>query len=266
VATEGAAGETGQLVTDINEMITRLEALVTSQQRFIAYASHELRSPLSVLYGELSLALRKPRDAAEYREAIQAALESTRQLKQLAEDLLTLARVANTYRDTARLLSVPELLQAASRKVAPPQREAEWLATDLADCEVRGVDLDLTRLFVNLLENALRYTPAGKHVYVRARAQEDRVRVWIADEGPGIAASERERVFEPFYRGERDQGSSEGGAGLGLTIVREIARTHGGSVRVADAAERDPAWGREGACFVVELPRGRGELARALSA
>jgi signal transduction histidine kinase len=253
VPTVGAAGETGRMVLDINEMIARLEALVTSQRRFIAYASHELRSPLSVLYGELSLALRKPREESDYREAIQSALESTRQLKQLAEDLLTLARVADSYHDDASVISLPSLLQAAIRSVEQTRGlRADWVTLDLCDAYVRGNERDLQRLFFNLLDNAQRYTPEGKQVHVRARRELNGVKVWIIDEGPGIAEEDRERVFEPFYRSPQAQASEFNGAGLGLAIVREIALAHGGSVRVLGPEERDPSWGA-GACLLVQL-------------
>lgn len=258
VPTEGAAGETGRMVLDVNEMITRLQSLVTSQARFIAYASHELRSPLTVLDGELSLALRAPRENAEYRAAIQAALDSTRHLKHLAEDLLTLARVANSYRDSTAEISARELLEGAVEhalraRQAPPQA----VRADLAEGWVRGNFRDLRRLFSNLLDNALRYTSEGQQVQVRARFQAERLLVWIADEGPGIPEADRTRVFEPFYRGPHDQASDAAGAGLGLAIVQQIAHAHGGSARALGSHERDPSLAGRGACLLVELPRAR---------
>ncbi len=249
VATRSGDRELAQVGGDIDEMIARLEALVTSQQRFIAHAAHELRSPLTTMLGELSHALRRSRDADEYRAAIEEALGATRRLSQLADDLLGLARLGAEQRPdaTSRL---DEVVTAATAEVASAA-EARGVALDARaeGATVRAPARDLQRLVRNLLDNAIRHTPRGGVVRVRARPLDDAMELRVTDEGTGVPAEERERIFEPFYRVARDE-RDDVGSGLGLAIVREIARTCGGEVTLA---ADDPTTG--GACFVLRLPR-----------
>ncbi|HWL84898.1 MAG TPA: HAMP domain-containing sensor histidine kinase [Polyangiaceae bacterium] len=241
--------EVAQLGSDVNEMVQRLDELVSSQQRFIAHAAHELRSPLTALYGELQQALRKERETVAYRQAIQHALEATRRLNLLANDLLTLAR---TQRETAK--------DAEPIALASTVEEARSLVVDLAKAREVSLEVelsggatvshwhhDLTRLFRNLLENAISHSPAGSTVRVESRHDGNMLYTWIADEGPGIATADRERIFEPFFRTPSATRNREG-SGLGLGIAREIARAHGGDVRVEDTPP-------PGARFLVVLPK-----------
>ena len=266
--------EVTQLAADINEMIGQLGALVKSQQRFIAHAAHELRTPLATLLGELSHALRRPRDAAAYRTTIEEALGATRRLKHLSEDLLMLARLGaapggpKEAPGHAREAPVPgsadvalrALIDEAGRLVQGEARERDvQLLLSVAEpapatLALRGSELDLQRMLRNLLENAIRHSPSRGTVEVRARVLPARprepqrlVELCIADQGPGIPEEERDRVFEPFYRGPSEQASDRHGAGLGLPIAREIARAHGGDVYV----QSGPG---PGAVVCVQLP------------
>ncbi len=243
--------EVTQLGSDVNEMVQRLSELVGSQQRFIAHAAHELRSPLTSLYGELQQALRKERDAASYRQAIQHALEATRRLNLLANDLLTLARTQRETAKDAEPIALERTVDEARELVAHLARTRE---VSLEMTLPRGVVVshwhhDLTRLFRNLLENAISHTPSGGKVRVESVRHGNMLHTWIADEGPGIDPADRERIFEPFFRTPGAIQNREGGAGLGLGIAREIARAHGGDVRV----EATPP---PGARFLVVLPNG----------
>jgi two-component system heavy metal sensor histidine kinase CusS len=237
--------EIARLGQDVDEMISRLAVLVETQQRFIANASHELRSPVTTLLGELSFALRRDRDAATYRGAIEEALDSTRRLKVVTEDLLALARVGAA---DLRLESVPlsKVTRAAveSTRAAADAREVALEIT----CDgpaVQGHAGDLERLLRNLIENAIRHSPRGGRVHVDAQGEVDHVHLRVTDDGPGIPYDVRERIFEPFFRlaGER---AEHAGAGLGLAIGRSIARAHGGDLWVDDSSH--------GARFVVRLP------------
>jgi two-component system heavy metal sensor histidine kinase CusS len=248
--------ELAKLGRNIDEMIARLEVLVESQQRFIALAAHELRLPLTTLYGELALALRRSRDAESYRAAIGEALDSTRKLKQLAEDLLTLARIG-ADRMGASIASVRDVVHAAESQVQGQAREREiTFEVTGDDCAVVGAAGDLERLVRNLLENAVRHSPPGSRVSIAIAVQNERVTVAVSDEGSGIAADEREKIFEPFYRGRGETERSSDGAGLGLAIVRQIARAHGGDVVLAEIANG------KGARFEVTLRRAADEPAR----
>jgi two-component system OmpR family sensor kinase len=241
VGTAKGSREVAQLGRDIDEMIDRLAVLVTSQQQFIAHAAHELRSPLTTLYGELSLAVRRERDAAEYRRTIEEALESTRRLRFLTEDLLALARMGAAVPIASARHTVPAILDEALAAIT-----ARPSITVTGDCrEVKGNAADLARLLRNLLENAIRHSPVNAPIAISLADRNSLVTITVSDQGPGVAEAERERIFAPFYR-VPDDTSREGGAGLGLSIARAIARGHGGDLRCQT--------GTTGAVFVVELP------------
>jgi two-component system heavy metal sensor histidine kinase CusS len=243
--------EAARLGRDVDEMIARLGVLLETQQLFIANASHELRSPVATMLGELSFALRKERDPAAYREAIEDALGAARRLKVLTDDLLALARVGGADLERERI-RLSEVTRAAARS-ARPAAEARDVAIDVAcdDCEVEGHAGDLERLVRNLVENAVRHSPRGGRVCVDARREGGEARLVVSDEGPGVQRAVRERIFQPFFRlpAGRPGATDEGGAGLGLAIARTIARTHGGDLRVDDAVDAP-----RGARFVVRLP------------
>lgn len=226
--------EIAQLAHDIDEMIDRLSLLVTSQRRFIAHAAHELRSPLTTLYGELSLALRRDRDAAAYRETIAEALTSTRQLRDLAEDLLALARLGAGPDQSAAPV---ELLATARQAVAA----ADWILKARGiraqvngdEVCVQGHARDLERMLRNLVENAGRHAKPGGEVHVTAGAANGIAWVRVADDGAGVEPQDRERIFEPFFRAAAERAQQDGGgAGLGLAIAQEIAQLHGGSIEL----------------------------------
>jgi two-component system heavy metal sensor histidine kinase CusS len=243
-----ASGDEAQLIQNLDEMIERLQNLFNAQRVFIAHAAHELRSPLSALYGELALALRRSRDAAEYRRAIEEAFASTRQLKGLAEDLLAVARLGATPPPSVEPIEVRGALDEAREIVA-----ADGVAPDVR-LEVSGrcrpalaSHRDLVRLLRNLLENAVRHSPQGGAVHVSLSDEGRDVAIAVTDEGSGIAREERGKIFTPFYRGTTVPTVSGAETGLGLTIARGIARAYGGDVVLDDAATA-------GACFRVTLP------------
>lgn len=240
--------EVVQLAHDVDEMVRRLEILVEGQQRFIAHAAHELRSPLTALYGELQLAVRRSRSADEYRATIEEALDSARRLKALAEDLLALARIGAEREPSRTPVALDEVAKNAASWVAgeAARRHIE-LAIDADGSSVLGHAIDLERLLRNLLDNAVRHCSEGGHVRVEARSDGDTVHLSVIDDGPGIPADDRERVFDPFFRAASER-RREGGSGLGLAIVREIARVHGGDVSVEEAP------GGKGALFRARLP------------
>jgi two-component system heavy metal sensor histidine kinase CusS len=247
VGRRGPDREIAQLGHDIDEMIERLSLLVASQQRFIAHAAHELRSPLTTLYGELSLALRKDREAEAYRKAIVEALASTKQLKDLAEDLLALARLGAGPAEVpahVSLLALAHEAASASAWVATPRQVVIQVSGQ--EAMVAGQPRDLLRLLRNLLENAARHaTPSGR-VTVEVQHDGSYATVTVMDDGVGVQPQDRERLFEPFFRGNEDRAGGEGGAGLGLAIAAEIARLHGGSVQLLASDQ--------GATFAVRLP------------
>lgn len=216
-----------QLATDLNAMIERLVGLLAVQERFIVHAAHELRTPLTALRIEIELALETGRTASDYEVALRGALESAQRLTELAEDLLQLARSKGTSMDATA--SVEDALADAIADVSPVGRGREVSILNAAlRANVRGDRRSLARLFRNILENAIRFSPRGGKVRVGGRLDDQRVIIDITDEGIGIHRDDEERIFEPFMRGVRDDGAE--GTGLGLSIARGLARTFGGDV------------------------------------
>jgi two-component system heavy metal sensor histidine kinase CusS len=250
VGTADGTGELAALGRDVDQMIDRLALLLRGQQQFIAHAAHELRSPLATLYGELTHAVRRPRDSEEYRVAIEQALRSTRKLKDLAEDLLTLARVGAKEAEPREALSVRAVIAEVVEDLRPAI-DARHILVRLADEDdalTDGRRNDLVRLFRNLIENAIHHSPMGGAIDVRLRVEAPDVAVEIADHGPGVLDADRAAIFDPFFRRSSKSSASPPGTGLGLTIARDVARIHGGDITLA----RTPQG--QGAVFVVRLP------------
>ncbi|MEO5726045.1 MAG: HAMP domain-containing sensor histidine kinase [Byssovorax sp.] len=246
------SAETRALANDLDYMIERLGALVAAQRTFISYAAHELRSPLATIRGELQLALRRPREAAEYRRTLEGLLGEVNALVLLAEDLLTLARAeadASAVQATPIGEAVTEAIrmargQADARKVTLREIVAGAAAEGT---QVRGARGEIARVVRNLVDNAVAHSPEGATVIVEASRVGERVAVAVTDEGPGVASGDAPHIFAPFFRGSKDQSGDQSGAGLGLAIAREIARRHGGDVLL------EPSHAG-GARFVLELP------------
>ena len=228
--------EVRPLVHAMNGYMDRLHALIGGQRRFIADASHQLRTPLTVLKTQAELALRAS-DPAAMREIVEGIARTTDATVHLANRLLTMARaehgvaegqlVSVSLSDTARQVGMA-LAMAAVGKDIDLSLEAEQ------DVLVTGNALLLHELLANLLDNAIRYTPAGGRVALRVLAAGDGAVLEVEDSGIGIAAGERERVFAPFYRAPGAQQVNGTGAGLGLTIVRDIAALHGAHILLDD--------------------------------
>lgn len=247
VAPDTSDPEMTQLAQDVNQMIDRLSKLLQAREEFITHAAHELRSPLTTLYGELAHALRRSRDSESYRAAIEGALESAQRLKGLAENLLTLARLGGGADEVHEVVWLNEVLDRANRAVAG-QATRHGVSILISDepRAVSGRSQDLERLFCNLLENAIRHSPRGGRIQITLTDAGDRLCVRVADEGAGVPEDERERIFEPFYRSPSAYGTP--GHGLGLPIARKVARAHGGDLTVVARAGG-------GGEFEVSLPK-----------
>ncbi len=240
-----------RLVEVLNTMLQRLQQAFEAQRRFTSDASHELRSPLTVIRGELELALRRERSPDEYRAVLASSLDEVVRLSRITEDLLTLARF-----DAGVLPVEPAPADAgrvAERIVERLRGTAEargvTLALDVAGGGEPMVDPGiLGQLVWNLTDNALRYTPRGGRVDVRLRSSPGELRLEVQDTGPGLG-DDPERLFERFYRpeGVRTPGEATSGTGLGLAIVRALAEGAGGRVEARNRPEG-------GAVVAVTLP------------
>ncbi|HSM37605.1 MAG TPA: ATP-binding protein [Longimicrobiales bacterium] len=222
-----------RLVAVLNGMLTRLESAFEGQRRFTADASHELRGPLTSLRGEVEVALRREREPAEYRRVLGSNLQEVDRLTRLAEDLLTLARSdAGVMQPRLEATDIGGLARAVVDRLAPRARDKDVRVEVAAVDDLEAiVDPDLIeRLLWNLVENAVKFTPAGGRVDVRVTRNGLRLLLEVRDSGPGLPDGDAERIFERFYRGDvaRTHGGDAAGTGLGLAIVRAIARAHGG--------------------------------------
>ncbi len=250
IRAQADASEYERLVGVLNTMLDRIDGAFEAQRRFTADASHELRSPLTALRGEIELALRRERSPDEYRRVLESALEETEDLSELAENLLTLAR-SDAGAIEPRLAQL-DLTRQVADTVAKLQARAEVQAVDLrfdragGRVPVLGDEALLERLTWNLLDNALKFTPEGGRVDVTVRSLNGDAVIEVADTGPGIPEADRERVFDRFYRADGIPGPE--GFGLGLAIVRAIALAHGGEASAENRVEG-------GARFRVRLPR-----------
>jgi len=252
--------ELGELAATLNDLLRRLDESFAAQRRFMADASHELRSPVAILQGEIDVTLsRGDRDAADYRESLEVMRRSVGRLTRIVRDLFLLARSdageVPLKRETVYLGEVVAQTVRAFRNLA-----AERQVTLVAECDdevaVRGDEDLLQRMTGNLIENAAKYSLSGTEVRIRCGVVGEQACIEVRDRGPGIPRHLQDRIFERFFRVDAarsaTQTSSGSGAGLGLPIARWIAEAHGGTLRLAKSDG-------EGSVFVATLPRLRGE-------
>jgi heavy metal sensor kinase len=245
--------ELGALATTINELLTRLETSFKEQQRFIADASHELRTPLAVLRGETEVALSKPRTVDEYQESLSLIKDEAERLSRIVEDLFILARqpIDAPAALTKESLSLSEVVRDCTRAAQVlAVRKGVRLKTDQNDSQtivLNGDDELLKRMMLNLLDNAVKYTPEGGEISVELARRNGHARIVVRDTGIGIAEPEQLHVFDRFYRVDNARSRALGGAGLGLSIVRWIVEAHGGNIGLESAPGK-------GSKFIVELP------------
>jgi two-component system, OmpR family, sensor kinase len=247
-----AAEELTVLSSSFNELLSRLDQNFESMRRFVADASHELRTPISIIRGEADVALSHERSAAEYRQSLAIVLDESRRLSRLVDDLLNLARAdAGHVKLQVREFYFNDLLAECCRSVQTlaTARNIRLECHTAEDLPYSGDEELLRRLVVNLLDNAIRYTPEGGTVSAALRSQGRELSIQVSDTGVGIAADAVPHLFERFYRADQARSRRDGGFGLGLAIVKWIAESHQGAV---DLASRPGA----GSTFTVTLPRG----------
>jgi heavy metal sensor kinase len=245
-----ASDEVSRLAVTLNGMLDRLEEAMARERRFVADAGHELRTPLANLRMELELASRRARTSQELEAAVRSAAEETDRLSRLAEDLLVLARTEGGKLPLRRERTDLDdlVVRTVDRFAARTADGGVRVRADVAPGTEADVDPDrLAQALGNLVDNALRHTPAPGEVTVSASRHDGMVRLEVADTGPGFADGFPERAFEPFARPDAGRSRPDGGTGLGLAIVRAVAEAHGGTV----TATNGPGGG---ASVVMEIP------------
>lgn len=248
---EESSTELEQLRDSFNDTLARLERSFDQLRRFTADASHELRTPLTALRSVGEMGLRGANSREDYRDVVGSMLEEVDRLSRLADELLTLARAEA---GEAKLRPEPLDLGALAREVVEhlsvlaEEREQSIELTVDGAVFVRADRVVLRQALVNLLDNAIKYSPEGTRIQVEAGVNGDCVFVQVRDNGPGIPEEHRERIFERFYRIDKSRSRELGGTGLGLSLVRWAAEAHGGRVAVESEA------GRRGSTFRLVLP------------
>jgi heavy metal sensor kinase len=246
----GTGDEVERLSVSLNRMIARLEESFQHISRFSADASHELRTPLTVLRGELELLLQRRADAEETRETIASALEEVDRLTKIVESLLAISRLdAGEGRMDRGRVDMGELVATTAdqmRLLAEDKNiSLRFVAQEKA--EVEGDRSRLKQVIVNLLDNAIKYTPENGTIQLKVSATNDSAVLEIEDNGAGIPAEALPHIFGRFYRVDKARSRQLGGTGLGLSIVKAICAAHGGKV---EAQSKEGS----GSCFRVELP------------
>jgi heavy metal sensor kinase len=248
IALEGPQDELKTLADTFDEMLGRLDASFTAQRQFVADASHELRNPLAVIQTNADVALQEEGVPIEVRSRLEAVRRASERMRRLVDDLLALARLelASGSRTDVDLAAV---VDEVSDELGPLARAAGLELETHTEAGLHVVaDRDaVKRALANLLDNALRYSPASGAVRIGAGRRNGWAVLSVADDGPGLSEGEQERVFERFWRSDSSRSRESGGAGLGLAIVRRIAESHGGDVAVTSAPGA-------GSTFEIRLP------------
>jgi heavy metal sensor kinase len=249
--TSGSGDELDQLSLVINELLTKLERHHQRVTKFTADASHELRTPLAAMRTSIDVALQRPRDLNEYRTALEALADQCDRLTAVVEKLQLLARAdAGRLQAKVEPVDLSQLVRETAEFLSPLAEE-RGLAIE-CDAKpgvvVMGDHAYLRQVLVNLIDNAIKFTPRGGSILASVAAEGDRATVAVADRGIGIASEELEQLFERFYRS--NSARTQKGSGLGLSICRSIVESHGGTISAASRTG-------EGSVFTISLPRAR---------
>ncbi len=251
---ENPEDELGRLGIVFNEMLGRLQAAFDQLRRFTSDASHELRTPLTAIRSVGEVALQDQRSPAEYRDVIGSMLEEVDRLTRLAESLLALSRAdaghVQLQREEVPLLRLAEEASSVVEVLAEEKRQQIDIAGD-ANFLVSVDRLILRQAIVNLLDNAIKYSPQGSQILVRVQSGGDKqVFLDVIDQGPGIPNEHQPHVFDRFYRVDQARTRQWGGAGLGLSITRWAVEAHGGDITLESEAGH-------GSTFRISLPLAR---------
>lgn len=243
--------EFGKLASIFNRTLSRLQNAFERLQRFTADASHELRTPLTALQSVGEVALQEDLDAGAYRDRIGSMLEETARLTRLVDSLLLLTRadrgellVSRKEHDVTRLVE-----KAVEDMRIMAEEKNQRLMTSLQSGTKGKVDEDtVRRALVNILDNAIKYTPQGGTISVQLQEREGQLIIEVTDTGRGIAAEHREKIFDRFYRIEKDRSREIGGAGLGLAIAKWAVEANGGRIELESKQNH-------GSTFRILLPK-----------
>ncbi len=246
--TQLANDEVGQMAQAFNEMLDSLQAAYAAQRRFVADASHELRAPLTTIKGNLEFLLRAPDlPPAERTEALADALAEASRMGRLVNDLLALARADSGQQLNPQPVALANLLADLWQESLPRAGGVQLTLGRLDDVMVWGDPDRLRQLAVILIDNALKYTPAGGRVEISLLRRRDCAELRVADTGIGIDPEDLPHIFARFFRADKARARDDGGVGLGLAIAKAVVDLHGGTIEAASTPG-------QGSVFTVTLP------------
>jgi heavy metal sensor kinase len=246
----GSGDELDRLAKTLNDMLSRLDGAFHQMRQFSADASHELQTPLTILKGEMEVALRSQRSPEEYQRVLKSGLEEIDRINRLVEGLLLLSRAdAGVLRLDFQPVDLKALIQEIGDQMSViADAHSIFIHPGLLESvSVRGDREHLRRLFLNLLDNAVKYTPPGGKVTFSLQSDNDWASLMISDTGIGLSKNELQQIFSRFHRVTETRSKDVRGVGLGLSIARSIAEAHGGRIHV------DSIPG-QGSTFTVHLP------------
>ncbi len=241
--------ELGQLADVLNKTFDKLDGAIEQQVRFTADASHELRTPVSVILTQTQLALSREREAQEYRETLQTCQRAAERMRALVNSLLELARVdSGEFELTMEECDLATVASDSLALIAPLAREkGATLRSTVEPVKTKADSGRMGQVVVNLLYNAIQHNTREVEVCLSVQRQGNEAVLRVSDNGAGIAAEALPHVFERFYRADQSRGGTRNGSGLGLAISQAIVRAHGGTIRAESEAGK-------GAVFTVSLP------------
>jgi len=259
--------EISRLIETFNEMISRLDQSFRQIKQFSTDASHELKTPLTILKGEVEVALRKERSPDEYVQILKSNLEEVNRMSQIVEDLLLLSKADSgeirLNREDVNLTEILNEVVGQMRRVAQSKNLRLETSNHYEEIHLFGDPLRIRELFLNLIENGIKYTeeggsihigltkethlPDGNHSGVAKGDQAEFAKVIVSDTGIGIAKDDQERIFDRFFRVDKARSRQEGGSGLGLSICKWIVEAHRGEIKVESNLGK-------GSRFIVKLP------------
>lgn len=248
LAVPGTRDEIQMLAETFNEMLEKVHMSFHAQRKFIQDLSHEMRTPLTILKGELDVALKRDRSPERYREILRSSLEETDKISRMLETLLVLARLESEDRahNTERVDLVRMLREIRDdMAILAAQKEIELVFHAVGEVHARLDREKMRRAFINIIDNALKYTPPKGRVEVAVRRDTERALVTVTDTGCGIDDSDLPFIFDRFYRGRESRDGQS--FGLGLSIARTIVEAHGGTIACESALGR-------GTTFRITLP------------
>src|SRR4030043_612616 len=259
--------EISRLIDTFNEMISRLDQSFRQIKQFTTDASHELKTPLTILKGEVEVALRKKRMAQEYEQTLKSNLEEINRMSKIVDDLLLLSRAdigeIRLKKEDINLTKILRELVAQMNILAQPKNINIETSNHHEDIHIFGDVLRIRELFLNLIENGIKYTEEGgavnitlekdtllldhKQSSLAGEKQEKFVKVIVSDTGIGIAEEDQERIFDRFFRVDKARSREQGGSGLGLSICKWIVEAHHGEILIESEIEK-------GSSFIIKLP------------